>query len=1062
MRTNGRRGRGARHAPGPKAPPKSLWGPDFNKPPSVATAKPTPKPKPKPKPRAKVGPYTKPVKYQPGHTYRTGQPVKLDDGETIITKSRTKTSRTAPMPSKKPLRIKVTRGNVTPRVGPRGISDISAGTLSLGGLADRAGRVAVGPNVVNAVEGKTFDPVWGGVELAGILPFGRIFKSGRAVAGIAKALDEGASLSEARAIARAHVSRLPADRNVPMVGRVLSSPQRHIRVAQRALDKNIAKTLARGEAKGLHPQEALAQKGLRASAARLRVSRLREAHGTGGFHAREGAQAAPKALAHVKLQPEQYVAMRQMAHNINPDVELKAINTRLTEAIMSGNKDAIRALHRDYQLVEESKKYLVGKGAGVEWRPNTPKRIKLVWNDLVRGSKNAEELHIRLGEISPEIAEARIHKPGEYTLAKAGYLAAKPAELQEVESKLESAITRLRDGIPSGAMDEAMSPAEYAAKFEESKRVYPTRAEAEKAADELLPRWRELSKGYASHEGRFYYRSKEASKLIQGQKGWSPWGWVKPARPGKETKQAYKNALRESGTEDINIPKVVGQTWLRRVNTSMADDLVRELRPHAMVGTLPKTGDVYNDFRAIPLYDNPASEARRKFLSAVDEAVSHPETTVGEMENLQDLHKQILKELSMQTREAPPGYGFVHKSLVKALEDPKLLRRGEMNKAQRVMMNISSLAKDMVVYSKIGHMPPRLASNMIMVMPDAGKDFLPALFALRKIYKADPSITKWIHEAMGGGYFKSFAETTGLPSKAVQNVSKHAVGWIEYTADRAPRNIAFLSFAMKDSGTRSVPELIKYLHSIRDAKPGTEAWYSRQRVLTHARQAAGEYNRVGGDAFVGNYIFLYRWLKTSTVWTSRFIAKHPLEAAALGYAVNEYVYQPKNAPWERFAVGGHNIQTSLPFSTPVEIGERLHTAGDSGKIPLGGGLLDQLNPAVETVANIAGHKNVETGYDLPMGKYYGAPIVAGLEQFARQTPPGALIWGKKSWTDKIEKFLGGNPLPTIKGKPKADLHKTLDKMVKKGILSRQDASEVQREIDSIKNDPEIQKLLAGK
>ncbi len=50
--------------------------------PKVGTPKPKPPPKPKP---AKVGPYTKPVTYKAGKHYRTGQPVKLDDGETIVT-----------------------------------------------------------------------------------------------------------------------------------------------------------------------------------------------------------------------------------------------------------------------------------------------------------------------------------------------------------------------------------------------------------------------------------------------------------------------------------------------------------------------------------------------------------------------------------------------------------------------------------------------------------------------------------------------------------------------------------------------------------------------------------------------------------------------------------------------------------------------------------------------------------------------------------------------------------------------------------------------------------------
>ncbi len=161
MRTNGRRGRGARHAPGPKKPPAYLFsGPNFDKPPSVATPKPTPKPKPVH--RAKVGPYTKPVPYRAGHTYRAGQPVTLDSGETVITRKTIKTSKQAKAPKKGYGWDKAAGWN------PAQIrAALASGQISM----DKHGKLHVLPNAPIAANnlslGGLGGRVWGGVEKTG-------------------------------------------------------------------------------------------------------------------------------------------------------------------------------------------------------------------------------------------------------------------------------------------------------------------------------------------------------------------------------------------------------------------------------------------------------------------------------------------------------------------------------------------------------------------------------------------------------------------------------------------------------------------------------------------------------------------------------------------------------------------------------------------------------------------------------------------------------------------------------------------------------------------------------
>src|SRR5581483_5838923 len=88
----------------------------------------------------------------------------------------------------------------------------------------------------------------------------------------------------------------------------------------------------------------------------------------------------------------------------------------------------------------------------------------------------------------------------------------------------------------------------------------------------------------------------------------------------------------------------------------------------------------------------------------------------------------------------PRQFGLVHQAFVEALNDPGLYRPGTISEFHRAWIDASSLVKDMIVYTKIGHMPPRLISNTLMVLPDTGWDFVTGVRLMIGLRRTRPDL----------------------------------------------------------------------------------------------------------------------------------------------------------------------------------------------------------------------------------------------------------------------------------------------------------------------------------
>src|SRR5581483_1282901 len=172
-------------------------------------------------------------------------------------------------------------------------------------------------------------------------------------------------------------------------------------------------------------------------------------------------------------------------------------------------------------------------------------------------------------------------------------------------------------------------------------------------------------------------------------------------------------------------------------------------------------------------------------------------------------------------------------------------------------------------------------------------------------------------------------------------------------------------------------------------------------------QAAGEYERIGRDAAVSNLIFLYRWLKAASAWTTRFAVTHPVQAAGVGYLTSQYGYQAANPIWNRFNIAGHNYQTAVPWSTPTDIAERLAPAVHGGFPAFGSRPLDLFHPIIPTLATGALHVDIERGERVRHNSW----LAAGKNLY-QQTPVGATVSGKHSLQYRLLKYFLGNFAPS--------------------------------------------------
>jgi hypothetical protein len=526
--------------------------------------------------------------------------------------------------------------------------------------------------------------------------------------------------------------------------------------------------------------------------------------------------------------------------------------------------------------------------------------------------------------------------------------------------------------------------------------------------------------------GTLYYPSKTPAALEGGPKApYTTRSDVLPFEPQAEPKKPYTGYNLETGRESHRVAQLVGRQYLARHTRENLINELQGLRHQAITHEMPTDPrdptKIHPEYHAIRTTRTVPAHLNQDFKAAQASLASGKDLTDEEASQIAkaytDLSDFLLPKGTVPVGE---GIGYVHKSLVKHLLDTRKMTGRDVQEWTKWLHNASQVTRDLMIYTKLpGHIPPRLASNVIMPWVDmgvihGGKDLIKGGKAAVQLHRDDPLMSRQIVQLTGKGSTRGYTDVTGAVSKGVKGLSHALVTPIELAADRGPRLSTFMAYAYRESGAKNYQELKPWLNKMFDAKPGDALYTKRRLMLEDVRKSAGEYENLGPNAkAIANYVFLARWLLASGRWTTRAVAKHPLQAAALGTLIVKYGYNAKNPVWNRFNILGHNVQTAMPWSTPWEIGSQTVNALGRGKLGLGESLLGNLNPlALNIMAALTGH-DPETGRDIPNVPIPVAGRLAGaLEGFGRGTPIGALAAGKGPFVDyRLLKFLLGNYAP---------------------------------------------------
>ncbi len=503
--------------------------------------------------------------------------------------------------------------------------------------------------------------------------------------------------------------------------------------------------------------------------------------------------------------------------------------------------------------------------------------------------------------------------------------------------------------------------------------------------------------------GLAYIPSVSANKKIF-QKTASFGGQILPrsVAGGSEFKHPYTAANEEAGLGVHHPTELVGGYYnqMQRMNSAARElDAMREGGfTHAEIGTpkLAKAGISSRGFVPVRVAKQLSTESQ---------------IALEDMRNPEKMDELLHGALTHTIEADPKDVVFVPKALVGDL----LKAPASQSEALKYLKDFSLLIKNILVYTKFpGHIPPRLLSNTTMAaIHQGGVGLAINANAAFKMSTDFPDVVRTWDAAMGTRHtFSSFGQEQGHKwSKKLGDTLARPVIW---GADLGPRRTAIAEELAQAYGRRlNVPEMASYSRRLSSAAPGTEDAKTWRMVTQRGRRAAGEYGRSNSlERKIAPFVFLYQWGKVAMNITVKSALEHPVRTGAILGSVGKYAFHPGNRSGQQFGVqlpNGKfvNLTTGIPFSTPFEYGKDLfateQTAVQQHKPQFGVGVGEVLNPGIPLLAEIGLGYNPTTGAT--------ASGLGALQELGRQTPVGALAFGKHALNERIGKFLFGNEYP---------------------------------------------------
>jgi hypothetical protein len=309
-----------------------------------------------------------------------------------------------------------------------------------------------------------------------------------------------------------------------------------------------------------------------------------------------------------------------------------------------------------------------------------------------------------------------------------------------------------------------------------------------------------------------------------------------------------------------------------------------------------------------------------------------------------------------------PGYVWVPKKLLDPVK-PGIGRIPVMDEMNAVMRGI-------ILY-KPGYIAPNLVGNMIYNFFQQGV-FMPRNW--NAAARMGQEAADLADASMGSGVAKSiFGEEKGgkLPraSKYTQKTGDFYGKFVDVWARRSA-----LVHAMRQEGLKTDDSsVIKFLK--RD--DGEVA-----RVVQRARDAIIDYERLGSreKTWVRRILFIYPWLKGSTVYTAQFALEHPLQAAVYANIGHKYAQKAEQEigpipAWAEglFPIGkqhGGNVLAINPMSiSPFGQTSQIAQAGASlvQGVPPSEKVGQMLTPGLQAAITAAYGRDLFTGEQLKGG-----------------------------------------------------------------------------------------------
>jgi len=931
--------------------------------------------------------------------------------------------------------------------------------VGLAGRVSRAGlAVTLGPDLLKALEGKKFSDKGLTFDLAALLPVFKVGKVPEAVWEASKVLRAGEGLGEAAS----HTARVlreganPVDRVLkygPLEWRNPASRSFVLRSLQGAMDRAAQRAIIR---------DPLIQ-------GRIAAPYVQHFTNTARFYKNLTERLPAEILRGYKLSNEERFAAEMVAHETKPADWIANNEKLLTESGLSkGDKQRLQneidMVKKASSLVREIPAHQAqGVYASGLTRGTTPvfshlasQKLRSAFEDLHAAATMRAEMakDPRLGEIlghQPLTAERearRLSAPGRFRLGArwehetapltedtrpnalvqvngkypGKYLgAASSKTIDKRVAEIDRQIAKHRSfGSPnSEAYDQAQIKrleAEKAGLLAHSK-ANPTYAEVMhfgKGGGTFvkpvpLSDVREIMGGSlkgAEHftGGRVYIPSSSVAKRwYQRQASFGGETLPRKVAGGSEFRHPYTGALAEKALE-VHDPTQLGAKAyndMQRLNSA-----ARELegfrgvaRSQAEIGRTKLAKPGIGARGVVPIRLTKASPLSQETQVALAE-LRNPEA-------VDEIMAGVLGKTAMVHADE---IGFLPKAIVGDL----LRKPPSDSEVLRFIKDMSLFVKNLIVYTKFpGHIPPRLASNEAMAVVQQGLNHVPNAYSAIQLYRRYPQVGRMIDAAMGSKHaFRSFAQEEG--HQISERIGEALARPIVWTADRAPRATSLVEEVAQEMGRRMSPdEMAKEITRLYHAAPGTAEAHQWRMIVQRARRAAGEYGRANSlERKIAPFVFLYQWGKVAINITAKSALEHPVRSAAIAGSVYKYAYDPANKPWEQFGVplpGNRiaNITTSLPFSTPHEYAMDAYNFGRTvagGKPQWGEGLGQLVNPFFPMLIGSA------TGYDPITGKPSGGAYGAFMS-LLKQSPPGALGMGKKSFEERLGKFLLGNWYP---------------------------------------------------